>query len=97
MEYTNGQVYIGMVEGHILTYCHEPIGSIKQSFLHQPTKQFFVLNSRDQQIVDKTSVIVSVKGTICGEQIKFYDLSFPIDKMFLEINNNIQSYSESLS
>ena len=81
VEYTNGKIFYAARKGAILTYCHKPVGLIRDAqFVHSPQKHSFKLNDKDQQTFQKEFIISSMKGIVDENNIIIDKLSTTVDE-----------------
>lgn len=71
MEWNQGKLYLGALEGKFLTYCKAPIGQIfkNRSFEIKETSKSFVLNLNDVQKIDKDFVVSTSKGRAIANRL----------------------------
>lgn len=91
VEYTNGKIFYAARKGAILTYCHKPVGLIRDDrFVHSPQKHSFKLNDKDQQTFQKEFIILSMKGIVVENIIKIDKLSTTVDEQLVAITKYIE-------
>uniref|UniRef100_K1QG55 Uncharacterized protein n=1 Tax=Magallana gigas TaxID=29159 RepID=K1QG55_MAGGI len=91
VEYTNGKIFYAARKGAILTYCHKPVGLIRDAqFVHSPQKHSFKLNDKDQQTFQQEFIILSMKGIVDENIIKIDKLSTTVDEQLVAITKYIE-------
>lgn len=91
VEYNNGKIFYAARTGAILTYCHKPVGLIRDAqFVHSPQKHSFKLNDKDQQTFQQEFIILSMKGIVDENIIKIDKLSTTVDEQLVAITKYIE-------
>lgn len=85
MEYTNQSVYIGEMEGNMMTFARRPVGKLTSS-LNVKNKQSVILNPLDKMKINRRYLIAKFEGCKKDNVIQLSEIQIQL------INQSVASY-----
>ncbi|XP_052774851.1 uncharacterized protein LOC128213291 [Mya arenaria] len=85
VEYTNQSVYIGEMEGNMMTFARRPVGKLTSS-LNVKNKQSVILNPLDKMKINRRFLIAKFEGCKKDDVIQLSEIQIQL------INQSVASY-----
>ncbi|XP_052809543.1 uncharacterized protein LOC128238015 [Mya arenaria] len=85
VEYTNQSVYIGEMEGNMMTFARRPVGKLTSS-LNVKNKQSVILNPLDKMKINRRYIIAKFEGCKKDNVIQLSEIQIQL------INQSVASY-----